>query len=222
MVTAKICASKELKRRCTQLFGWNIRRKLWWAGTWWCRIETIEYVFTAKWLSAASTCTRASFEIFHDETSRKVASSFRKAKMWFTWILIADPVSFAIHPLHLNAAVHKLLIVENKATFSLLPALKRVLYCTCIRQGNVNYGAIQALPNQLPLNYDNVNYYYFGDPMRKAFQFGIRSSKIWYWVGTAILQSVFTEKCRPGKEYQRKWASYWIIHQVFYTEEKHK
>lgn len=153
-----------------------------------------------------------SFEIFHDEkwiTHQGGKQFLEKLKVWDLLEIwpIADPVSFAINPMHLNDAVHKLLIVENKATFySLLPALKESSFTALIYgQGNAITGTIQVLPNQLPLNYDNVNYYYFGDLDAEGISIWY-SLKQKYDIALALpfYKACLLKKAVLGKEYQRK------------------
>ncbi len=120
---------------------------------------------------------------------------------------IADPVSFAVNPLYLSNGSHQLLIVENKATFySLLPALKESTFTALLYgQGNAINGTIQVLQEQLPLDYENVRFCYFGD-------IDAEGISIWYSLQKKIkinlampfYQACLQETAAKGKEYQRK------------------
>ena len=120
---------------------------------------------------------------------------------------IADPVSFAVNPAKLNEQHPKLLIVENKATFySLLPALKDSDFTALLYgQGNAITGTIQVLHEQLPLNYDNVTFYYFGD-------IDAEGIAIWYTlqqknavtVALPFYTACLQKEAAKGKQYQRQ------------------
>ena len=153
-----------------------------------------------------------SFEIFQNEkfiTEQGGKQLLEKVKVWDLLEIwpIADPVSFAVNPLHLSNVSHLLLIVENKATFySLLPALKDSAFTALLYgQGNAINGTIQVLHEQLPLNYDNVKFYYFGD-------LDAEGISIWYSLQQKInislalpfYQACLQETAAKGKEYQRK------------------
>lgn len=153
-----------------------------------------------------------SFEIFNDEKwiSDNGGKQFlEKVKVWDVLEIwpIADPVSFAINPARFTNKVHKLLIVENKATFySLLPALKESEFTALLYgQGNAINGTIQVLPEQLPLDYNNVQFYYFGD-------LDAEGISIWYSLKqrcNVIIALPFYNAClqknaAKGKDYQRK------------------
>lgn len=153
-----------------------------------------------------------SFEIFQNEkfiTEQGGKQLLEKVKVWDLLKIwpIADPVSFAVNPLHLSNDFHLLLIVENKATFySLLPALKESAFTALLYgQGNAINGTIQVLQEQLPLNYDNVKFYYFGD-------LDAEGISIWYSLQQKVnitlampfYQACLQETAAKGKEYQRK------------------
>lgn len=153
-----------------------------------------------------------SFEIFQDEkwiTEKDGKQLLEKVKVWDKLQIwpIAEPVSFAINPACLNNDVHKLLIVENKATFyGLLPAIKETEFTALLYgQGKAITGTIEVLPNQLPLNYDNVQYYYFGD-------IDAEGILIWYWLkekcdvklAIPFYKACLQKTAAKGKEYQRK------------------
>lgn len=153
-----------------------------------------------------------SFEIFQNEkfiTEQGGKQLLEKVKVWDLLEIwpIADPISFAVNPLHLSNDSHLLLIVENKATFySLLPALKESAFTALLYgQGNAINGTIQVLQEQLPLNYDNVKFYYFGD-------LDAEGISIWYSLQQKVnislampfYQACLQETAAKGKEYQRK------------------
>lgn len=153
-----------------------------------------------------------SFEIFQNEkfiTEQGGRQLLEKVKVWDLleiWPL-ADPVSFAVNPLCLSKDSHQMLIVENKATFySLLPVLKESAFTALLYgQGNAINGTIQVLQEQLPLNYENVKFYYFGD-------LDAEGISIWYSLQQKInlslampfYQACLQETAAKGKEYQRK------------------
>lgn len=156
-----------------------------------------------------------SFEIFHNEkfiTDHGGKQLLEKVKVWDLLAIwpIADPVSYAIDPLKFSTSLYKFLIVENKATFySLLPALKESVFTALIYgQGNAINGTIQVLQEQLPLNYENVQFYYFGD-------IDAEGISIWYLLQqkiNATLALPFYQAClqkdaAQGKDYQKKNAS---------------
>lgn len=153
-----------------------------------------------------------SFEIVQDEkwiTEKGGRQFLEKVRVWelFEVWPIADPVSFAVNPLRLDATRHKLLIVENKATFySLLPALKDSTFTALVYgQGNAITGTMEALPYQLPLHYEHVQFYYFGD-------LDAEGIAIWYSLSQryeTTLALPFYSACLQkqaveGKAYQRK------------------
>lgn len=153
-----------------------------------------------------------SFEIFHNEkfiTEQGGKQLLEKVKVWDVLGIwpIADPVSYAVNPLNLGNEVHKFLIIENKATFySLLPALKESSFTALIYgQGNAITGTIQVLQEQLPVNYENAQFYYFGD-------IDAEGISIWYSLQQKITirpalpfyQACLQKKAAKGKEYQRK------------------
>lgn len=153
-----------------------------------------------------------SFEIFKDEkwiTEKGGQQFLEKVKVWDLLEIwpIADPVSFAVNPLRLNEDAHKILIVENKATFySLLPALNSTSFTALIYgQGNSINGTIRVLPDQLPLNYEKVEFYYFGD-------LDAEGISIWYSLSQKynvplampFYRACLQKEAAEGKEYQRK------------------
>lgn len=153
-----------------------------------------------------------SFEIFQDEkwiTEKDGKQILEKVKVWEKLQIwpISDPVSFAINPTCLNNESHKLLIVENKATFyALLPVLKETSFTALIYgQGKAIIRTIDVLPNQLPLHYENVEYYYFGD-------IDAEGISIWYWLkekrniklAIPFYKACLQKTAVKGKEYQRK------------------
>lgn len=155
-----------------------------------------------------------SFEIFNNEKfimEQGGKQLLEKVKVWDLLEIwpIADPVSYAINPLNLCNEQHKFLIVENKATFySLLPALKESSFTALIYgQGNAITGTIQVLQEQLPVNYENAQFYYFGD-------IDAEGISIWYSLQQKIninpaipfYQACLQKKAAKGKEYQRKNA----------------
>ncbi|MCZ8533337.1 Wadjet anti-phage system protein JetD domain-containing protein [Psychrobacillus psychrodurans] len=153
-----------------------------------------------------------SYEIFNNEKFISEYGGKKLLEKVKTWDLleiwpIADPVSFAVNPLNLGNDLHKFLIIENKATFySLLPALKDSTFTALIYgQGNAITGTIQVLHEQLPVNYEHVQFYYFGD-------IDAEGISIWY----SLKQKVNVKLALPfylaclqksaakGKEYQRR------------------
>ncbi|MGN7479553.1 Wadjet anti-phage system protein JetD domain-containing protein [Solibacillus silvestris] len=155
-----------------------------------------------------------SFEIFHNEkwiTENGGKQFLEKVKVWDLLEIwpIADPVSFAINPLKLNDKYLKLLIVENKATFySLLPALKTSDFTALLYgQGNAINGTIHVLQEQLPLNYDNVLFYYFGD-------IDAEGITIWHTLqqknkvklALPFYRACLQKEAAEGKHYQRQKA----------------
>lgn len=153
-----------------------------------------------------------SFEIFNDEKyiteqgGKQLLERVKVLDLLEIWP-IADPVSFAINPVALCNERHKLLIVENKATFySLLPALKESGFTALLYgQGNAINGTIDVLQDQLPLDYDQAQFYYFGDVDAEGIS-------IWYSLQQKINISPalpFYRAClqhiaAKGKGYQRK------------------
>lgn len=153
-----------------------------------------------------------SFEIFHNEKwiSEHGGKQFlEKVRVWELLEIwpIADPVSFAVNPNSFNEEMHRLLIVENKATFySLLPALKDANFTALLYgQGKAIHSTIQVLPEQLPLNYERVKYYYFGD-------LDAEGIAIWYklqqkhpvTLALPFYRACLQKEVAKGKEYQRK------------------
>lgn len=153
-----------------------------------------------------------SFELFNNEkwiTENGGKQFLEKVKIWDLLEIwpIADPVSFAINPNSLNEKAQKILIVENKATFySLLPALKNSSFTALLYgQGNAITGTIQVLPEQLPLNYENVAFYYFGD-------LDAEGISIWYTlqqkypvtVALPFYTACLQKEAAKGKGYQRQ------------------
>lgn len=178
-----------------------------------CALEQLNtYLRQNGFPTTKALAQERSFEIFSDEkwiTDNDGKHFLEKVKVWDLLEIwpIADPVSFAINPIRFNEATHQLLIVENKATFyGLLPAIKESAFTALIYgQGNAINGTIQVLPEQLPLNYDNVQYYYFGD-------IDAEGITIWYSLKQKYdiaLAMPFYKAClqkdaAQGKEYQRK------------------
>lgn len=155
-----------------------------------------------------------SFDIFKDEKwiiDKGGKKFLEKLKVWDLLEIwpIADPVSFAINPTKLTMQQPKLLIVENKATFySLLPALKDSDFTALLYgQGNAINGTIQVLREQLPLNYDDVIFYYFGD-------IDAEGISIWYSLqqkcnvklALPFYNACLQKQAVTGKEYQRQKA----------------
>lgn len=153
-----------------------------------------------------------SFEIFKDEkfiTEKGGQQFLEKLKVWDLLEIwpIADPVSFAINPMCFNKEEHKLLIVENKATFySLLPALKESSFTALLYgQGNAINGTIDVLPEQLPLNYEKVQFYYFGDLDAEGIYIWYSlSQKYNVLLATPFYKTSLQKDAAKGKEYQRK------------------
>lgn len=153
-----------------------------------------------------------SFEIFKDEKwiVEKGGQQFlEKVKVWDLLEIwpINDPVSFAINPQGLNMDVHKILIVENKATFySLLPALKETVFTALVYgQGNFITGTIRVLPEQLPLNYEKVNFYYFGDIDAEGISIWHKlSQKNNVPLALPFYKACLNKEAAKGKEYQQK------------------
>ena len=82
---------------------------------------------------------------------------------------VADPISMAINPHRLNHAIHRHLIVENKATFhSLLPTLVTTNFSTLIYgQGKAILSSIRLFDDQFPVSGAH-QFYYFGDIDREG------------------------------------------------------
>lgn len=156
-----------------------------------------------------------SFEIFNNEkfiTEQGGKQLLEKVKVWELLEIwpIADPVSYAINPFKLNDEHHKFLIVENKATFySLLPALKESVFSALLYgQGNAINGTIQVLKEQLPLNYENVQFYYFGDLDAEGISIWyLLQQKIHAQLALPFYRACLQKKAAKGKEYQRKNAA---------------
>lgn len=153
-----------------------------------------------------------SFEIFKDEkfiTEKGGQQFLEKLKVWDLLEIwpVADPVSFAINPIRFNDELHKILIVENKATFySLLPALKESVFTALLYgQGNAINGTIHVLPEQLPLNYEKVQFYYFGDIDAEGISIWYSLSKKYnVQLATPFYKASLQKEAAKGKEYQRK------------------
>ena len=171
------------------------------------------YIQTHGFPSSKALAQERSFEIFHDEKwiiENGGKQFLEKVKVWDLLEIwpIADPVSFAINPLQLQQNEHhKFLIVENKATFySLLPALTETDFTALLYgKGYAILSTLQVLPTQLPLNYEQAQFYYFGD---------IDADGISIWHSLNYKQRIklaypFYKACIEkeqalGKEYQRK------------------
>lgn len=153
-----------------------------------------------------------SFEIFQDEkfiTEQGGKKLLERVKIWDLLEIwpIADPVSFAINPSTLQNERHKLLIVENKATFySLLPALKDSGFTALLYgQGNAINGTIQVLQEQLPLDYKQVRFYYFGDVDAEGISIWfLLQQKIHVVPASPFYQACFRQVAVKGKGYQRQ------------------
>ncbi|WP_431027775.1 Wadjet anti-phage system protein JetD domain-containing protein [Lysinibacillus sp. LZ02] len=153
-----------------------------------------------------------SFEIFHDEkyiTDQGGKKLLERVKIWDLLEIwpIADPVSFAINPIALQNEVHKLLIVENKATFySLLPALRDGDFTALLYgQGNAINGTIQVLQDQLPLDYEQVRFYYFGDVDAEGISIWfLLRQKINVVPALPFYKACLQQVAAKGKDYQQQ------------------
>ncbi|WP_096550804.1 Wadjet anti-phage system protein JetD domain-containing protein [Ureibacillus thermosphaericus] len=153
-----------------------------------------------------------SFEICKDEkwiTEKGGQQFLEKVKVWDLLEIwpITDPVSFAINPMRLHDETPKVLIVENKATFySLLPTLKNSSFTALVYgQGKAIVGTIQVLPEQLPLNYEKAEIYYFGDLDAEGISIWYSLSQK-YDVSLALpfYKACLEKEAAKGKAYQRK------------------